>query len=83
MIKQAGHVWERVATALHFEGYDISRLQKDEHKAEDACRSVFMEWLEGKGRSPKTWGTVVKALDEAELGELAKDLKEMLEINLP
>ena len=46
---------------LQFEGHDISRIGKDERQAEDACRTVFIEWLEGKGRTPTTWGTVLHA----------------------
>ena len=71
--------WEKVATRLHFEGHDISRIRKNEHQAEDACRTMFAEWLEGKGRSPTTWGTVLQALNEARQGELAKDLEEILD----
>ena len=39
---------------------------------------MFSEWLEGKGRTPTTWETVIKALEEADLGEVAQDLKEVL-----
>ena len=39
---------------------------------------MFMEWLEGKGRSPKTWETVIEALEEADLSEVASDLKDVL-----
>ena len=81
VIDKAAHVWKKVARRLHFEGHDISRIRRDEPESIDACTAVFSEWLEGKGRSPKTWGTVVRALDEAGLGELSKDLKEVLRIS--
>ena len=77
VINRAASVWEKVATRLHFEGHDILTIRKNEHQAEDACRTMFMEWLEGKGRTPTTWETVIKALDEAELAEVAKDLKDI------
>ena len=77
VINRASPVWEKVATRLHFEGHDILTIRRNEHQAEDACRTVFMEWLEGKGRSPTTWETVIKALEEAELAEVAKDLKDI------
>jgi hypothetical protein len=79
VIKKTAHAWEKVAQRLHFEGNDISRIRRDERQAEDACRMVFIEWLAGKGRTPTTWGTVIKALNEAEQGELAKDLEEALD----
>ena len=72
------YVLEKVATRLLFEGHDILRIRKNEHQAEDACRTVFAEWLQGKGFTPTTWEVVVKALDEAQQGELAKDLGEAL-----
>ena len=79
VIKKTAHVWKQVATRLHFEGHDILRIGKDERQAEDACRTVFIEWLEGKGRNPTTWDTVLQALKEAEQGELANDLEELLD----
>ena len=74
--------WEEVATRLHFEGHDILSIRRSEHhQVKDACRTMFIEWLEGKGRTPTTWDTVIKALEEAELGEVAKDLKEIFKHN--
>ena len=77
VIDMTACVWEKVATRLYFEGHDISRIRKNEHQAEDACRTMFAEWLEGKGRTPTTWETVLQALDEAKQGELTKELKEL------
>ena len=76
VIKQAAAKWERVATGLHFESYDISRIREDYHQqAIKACQTVFNEWLNGNARKPTTWNTIIKALEEAELSELAADLK--------
>ena len=82
VIDSVACVWEKVAMRLHFEGHDISRIQRNEHRAEDACRTMFVEWLEGKGRTPTTWETILKALEEAKQCELAKDLKDILGMNL-
>ena len=71
--------WEKLATRLHFEGHEIACIKRDNHfQSVDACRAMFSEWLEGKGRTPTNWETVIKALEEAELGEVAQDLKEVL-----
>ena len=78
VIGKAAYGWEKVATRLYFEGHDISRIQRDKPQAEDACRTMFAEWLEGKGRTPTTWETVIQALNEAKQGELARDLQEVL-----
>ena len=56
-------------------------MAKDNHfQGEDACRAMFSKWLEGKGhiRTPTNWDTVIKVLEEANLGEVAQDLKEVL-----
>ena len=78
VINRAASVWEKVAIRLHFEGYDILTIRKNEHQArKDACHTMFIEWLEGKGRTSTTWETVIKALEEAELAEVAKVLKDI------
>ena len=33
---------------------------------------ILQEWLDGKGRKPTTWATLVKVLKDIEMGELAK-----------
>ena len=79
VIKQAAAKWEAVATRLYFEIYDITRIEKEGHShLTDACRAVFKEWLQGNGRKPTTWNTVFKALEEADLSELAGELKIVL-----
>ena len=76
IISRVAAEWEKVATRLQFEGHDILRIKKDNHfQTSDACRAMFIEWLEGKGRTPTTWDTVIKALEEAEFGETAGDLR--------
>ena len=79
VIDKTACAWEKVAIRLHFEGHDISRIRRNERQAEDACRTMFTEWLEGKGRTPTTWCTVLQALNEARQGELANDLEEVLD----
>ena len=67
--------WDKVALRLHFCGHDISRIERDHSKSVRACQTMFMEWLEGKGRKPITWDTLIKALGEAELSQVANDLE--------
>ena len=77
--KQAASKWERVATRLHFENHDITRIKKDNPlQSFEACQTVFSEWLNGKGRKPTCWGTLIEALKEADLSELAADLEVVL-----
>ena len=79
VIKQAAAKWESVATSLHFESHDIVRIREDyPQQSIKACQTVFIEWLQSNGRKPTTWDTVIKALEEADLSELAADLKIIL-----
>ena len=76
VIDQSAAKWERLATRLHFESHDVSRIRKDYHlRSFDACQTVLIEWLDGRGRQPTTWGTLIKALKEADMSELASDLE--------
>ena len=79
VIEQAAAKWERVATRLRFEPHDIGRIRIDHHQqSQSACQAVFIEWLQGKGRNPTTWETVILALREADLSMLAADLEIVL-----
>ena len=79
VIKQTAAKWESIATRLYFEIDDISRIREDYHlQSQKACQTVFIEWLQGKGRKPTTWNVVIKALKEADLSEVAADLKVVL-----
>ena len=78
VISRTAAVWENVATRLHFEGHEIKCIERDNHLSVNACCAMFSEWLEGKGRKPINWNTVINALDEANLGETALDLKHVL-----
>ena len=76
VIEQAAAKWNKLATRLYFEPQDISRIRNDvHHQSIDACETVLSEWRQGQGRKPITWDTVIKALEEADLSELAADLK--------
>ena len=78
VIQQSAAKWERIATGLHFESYDISRIKKDYNECYDACQTVFVEWLNGSGRKPITWNTLIKVLIEVELSELATTVEHIL-----
>ena len=63
--------WNSVALRLHFESYDISRIERDHpQQCIQASITVFTEWIKGKGRQPSSWQTLIEALKEAELQEL-------------
>ena len=70
--------WDRIALRLHFSGHDISRIERDHEKSVvRACQAMFSEWLEGKGRQPITWNTLIEALKEAGFSQLASELEKI------
>ena len=71
--------WETVALGLFFKSHDISHIKRDHpQQSIQAATTVFSEWIEGKGRQPKTWLTIMKSLSEAGLETVARDLKRIL-----
>jgi hypothetical protein len=67
--------WEKIATRLYLETHDIERIERNcFYKAESSCRTVFMEWLDGRYREPVTWETLIKALEEANFSKVVRDL---------
>ena len=80
VIDRIAHVWDRVATRLYFEGHEIKRIKRDCPQTLEASREILMEWLEGNEslRKPVTWATLIEALDEADLSEVAKDILSIL-----
>ena len=71
--------WKTVADRLYFKNYDINRIERANHSRKvSACRAMFNEWLNGEGRQPATWNTLIKVLREANLSEIVSDLKDVL-----
>ena len=80
VIRRVASRWEDVATRLHFELEDISRIHKDNiGDSKSACRQMFGEWLKGSCRETVTWETLIKALNESKFSEIAKKLEDYLQ----
>ena len=70
--------WERVATQLYFPADAIELISRDaHHRCDSTCRTMFSRWLDGEGREPRTWGTLVTVLYEADLSSVANELERM------
>ena len=68
--------WDSVALRLHFESYDISRIERDHpQQCVQASITLFTEWIKGKGRQPSSWHTLIEALKETRLQSVASDLE--------
>ncbi len=51
----------------------------DQHRgnAERINMDVFQKWINGNGKQPITWGTLVEVLKDAEFNSLASDIEEV------
>ena len=73
--------WKRVALRLHFEDHCIEVIEVNHHyQLVPACRSMFSQWLQGKGRKPRTWRTLIVALEEANLHTIAQELQNIFPV---
>ena len=83
IIDRVAPKWKVVALSLHFEDNCIEIIEIDcHHQSVTACRTMFTRWLEGCGREPKTWRTLIIALKEANLCTLAEELEKMFQDSL-
>lgn len=76
-------IWEKVAVALHFEGYVAVIKQNNQQQVEPSCLSMFSEWLNGRGRRPASWLTLVDVLREVNLSHVADRITTILAPSVP
>ena len=72
--------WEEVALALHFEGHILRNIRYDPHIQciDTSCREMFQKWLDGEGREPVTWKTLMDALIDIGFVTEVEDLQEII-----
>ena len=76
--RRLGADWKRFAIYLGFEDVRIQQadsIQSLEHKAND----ILVAWLKGSGNNPKSWATILAALETTELSELAREIEGHIE----
>ena len=79
MIERIASRWESVADQLHFENHLIDTIKIQSHyEIDSACRKMFIKWLEGVGRQPITWRTLIDALDDAGLPRVAHEFNNII-----
>ena len=76
MIGTIAPKWQDLAYALCFDPATVREIKVDlRHSVKEACTDMLEKWLAGGGkRGPRTWRTLIDALNEIENTELAKDL---------
>ncbi len=64
--------WRTLSDHLQLPGPTVRNLE--EFSNERACRTVFVKWLDGQGRDPKNWYTVMEVLKEMGLETVANEI---------
>ena len=61
--------------------HDLSKVSALEHTWQRnsplICRDIIKDWLQGKGKNPVTYATLVDCLRDADLNSLAKDIEDV------
>jgi len=72
--------WEKLALALQFRGGVIRAVERSQHfQVEGACLTILQRWLDGEGRKPVTWETLIDYLEDIKHSSLGSDLRMELE----
>ena len=74
VISTAASKWEDIAIAMGLE-LNIQKICRDTNSVDEACRSVFMSWLEGNTSTTVSWDALLECLEKAELSALANDIR--------
>ena len=65
--------------------HDLSKVSALERTWQRAslpiCRDIMKEWLQGKGKLPVTYATLLHCLRDADLHSLVKDIEDVLTIS--
>ena len=71
------------AFGIHFDfdeqGHTLDRIDNNHpNDATAGCTAMMKKWLEGEGRQPATWATLIELLKDAKYNDLAHQLEEVV-----
>ena len=80
IIKEVAPSWENFSLSLEMDKnmINIWRRVYVQGQVEDAARELFNHWLNGNGRQPISWKTLIQALHETDLPIIATKVEEIL-----
>ena len=82
IIKYIAADWhDRVGIHLNFDptGRTLALIRaRHPSDPEACCTDMMKEWLEGRGRRPVNWATLVRVLKDGEFSVLAEDVEQLL-----
>ena len=74
MARKLGEEWKRFAIHLGLGHTSIQQADR-EQSLEDKAFNILVAWKKGMGSRPKSWDTILTALESAELSDLASEVK--------
>ena len=78
MARRLGAEWKRFAIYLGFRHSYVQQADKEDY-FENKVFGILVAWRNGMGNKSKTWATILEALENAELGDLANEIKTEIE----
>ena len=82
IIKYIAADWhDRVGIHLNFDptGRTLALIRaRHPSDPEACCTDMMKEWLEGRGRRPVNWATLVRVLKDGEFSVLAEDVEQLV-----
>ena len=75
------HKWRKIAARLGFETGEIESIEENHHRNHSRVTNVLSQWfdnarnLPNASRYPKSWPGLINLLEDAELGEVAEELR--------
>ena len=81
IIETIATIWKDLGYLLDFDrtGHTVDRIAR-EHQLRpiDCCTEMLREWLQGRGRQPATWATLIDLLKDTDINNLAESLEGMM-----
>ena len=83
VMKRVAYKWEKLATMLELDndGRKIDAIRRDFWGVgvEICCMQAIHHWVRGEGKTPVSWRTLLKCLEDIECGQIAEEIAKKLE----
>ena len=83
VIEEMGPRWKDVGKALKFSPAELQNIDiTNRQNPEECCDSLMTKWISGfvsqREKQPLTWATLLEAMEDSRLGDLAGKLESLL-----
>ena len=73
--------WKEFGNYLGIDAHVIRAVHADQGSDLDHCMAILSRWIDGAGKQPKTWTTVLEAMRCSGFVESAKELDRKINCN--